>query len=471
MIIQTSVNIKDRGEVTLSLLPLEEYEAVPLDPNVHKFALVETIADKDEPYFLFTANKGVIAQVQGPKYANIDESEDALKEIIDDLSGRIFAAIQSGSLIEFEIAEDGANDTKPYNPDSIRIDTKNFSLRQIQELVADGDLDLSPEFQRNRVWDKTRKSRLIESILLRIPLPVFYFSEDDEGRYTVVDGLQRLSTICDFMNNKLKLENLEYLEKSCKGKTYNLEPKDKKIDEKFYRRFNAYQIAVNIISSDSPTSVKYDIFRRLNTGGMPLNMQEIRNSFACQMLRDLLKEMVALDSFKKATDGLADARMQAREFALRYILFLNMIQKKGSVEPYSGLMDEELDSCVDLISSSKSFDKDYYLQSFDKAMNNSYYLFGRHCFRKVKEKTTNSDNRLIINKLLFESWSVELSQYETNVIRTRFEANSFIKILGHELDTDSGYYRYVSYGTNGKANVIYAFNKASEIMNREMNEG
>ena len=467
MIIKTSLNIKDRGEVTLSLLPLEEYEAVPLDPSFHKFALVETIEDKDEPYFLFTANKGAILQESGPKRLNIIESEESLKSVLDDLKEQIFSAIQSGAIIEFD-DKDATSDVKPYNPDSIRIDTKNFSLRQIFELVSDGDLDLMPEFQRNQVWDKTRKSRLIESILLRIPLPVFYFSEDDEGRYTVVDGLQRLSTICEFMKNKLKLENLEYLDESCKGKTYNLEPKDKKIEEKFYRRFNAYQIAVNIISSDSPARVKYDIFRRLNTGGMPLNMQEIRNSFASQPLRDLLKKMVALPSFKKATDNLPDARMQAREFALRYILFLKLMNEKGNVDSYSGIMDDELDDCVERINSMKAFDKDYYVQSFDNAMQNAYHLFGRHCFRKVKGSTCNSTNRLIINKLLFESWSVILSQYETDSVTKKFEANSFIKILGRELDTDLEYYRYVSYGTNGRANVIYAFNKASEIMRREV---
>lgn len=464
MIIQTSVNIKDRGEVTLSLLPLDESE------QCTKFALVETLDDKDAPYLSFDVDKEHIETDWGPKWPNVEESKDNAMAIINDICTQIFEAQRSNTLIEFDPTKD-INDTKPYNPESIRIDTKNFSLRQIAELVADGDLNLKPEFQRNQVWNKKRKSRLIESILLRIPLPVFYFSEDEEGRYTVVDGLQRLSAICDFMNNKLKLDDLEYLENSCKGKTYNLEPKEKKIDEKFYRRFNAYQIAVNIISSDSPARVKYDIFKRLNTGGMPLNMQEIRNSFANQALRDLLKEMISLKSFKKATGDLTDARMQAREFALRYILFAEMMNKTGNVDSYSGIMDDELDNCVDTISSMKTFDKSFYLRSFDKAMENAYHLFGRHSFRKVKEGTCNSTNRLIINKLLFESWSVILSQYDSDVVTNKFEANSFIKILGHELDTDSEYYKYVSYGTNGRANVIYAFNKASEIMKTKMGNG
>ena len=467
MIIQTSVNIKDRGEVTLSLLPLEEYETEPQEPSFHKYALVETIADKDEPYFLFTASKGAILQELGPKRSNIIESEESLKSILDDLKEQIFSATQSGTLVEFD-SIDQSNDIKPYNPESIRIEPKNFSLRQISELVTDGDLNLMPDFQRNKVWDKTRKSRLIESILLRIPLPVFYFSEDEEGRYTVVDGLQRLSTICDFMDNRFKLEDLEYLHDCCQGKTYNKE--GNKIEDKFYRRFNSYQIAVNIISSDSPVRVKYDIFRRLNTGGMPLNLQEIRNCFACQPLRNLLKAMVDLESFKKATGNLADTRMQAQEFALRYIFFLDLLKTRNGIESYSGKIDEELDSCIDSINSNKKFDADSYLQSFDTAMKNAYYLFGRHSFRKVKTNTTNQTNRLIINKLLFESWSIVLSQYDTTTIKNKFEENSFIGILGSVLDSDNQYRDYVSYGTNGKANVLYAFNKSFEIMKEKISE-
>jgi uncharacterized protein with ParB-like and HNH nuclease domain len=80
------------------------------------------------------------------------------------------------------------------------------------------DIDLTPDFQRNLVWDDLRKSRLIESILLRIPLPIFYFAQDEDGRISVVDGLQRLSTIRDFMNNNFRLNNLEYLQEKCWGK-------------------------------------------------------------------------------------------------------------------------------------------------------------------------------------------------------------------------------------------------------------
>ena len=98
----------------------------------------------------------------------------------------------------------------PYNPKLIRVDTKPFSIKQINEMIEDEDIDLSPDFQRGFVWnDITRKSRLIESLLLRIPIPVFYFAQDGEGKFQVVDGVQRLTVISSFMKNEFRLKNLE----------------------------------------------------------------------------------------------------------------------------------------------------------------------------------------------------------------------------------------------------------------------
>ena len=166
---------------------------------------------------------------------------------------------------------------RPYDPEQIRVDTNNYSIKNVYDLIKDGDIDLSPSFQRNLVWDRKQKCRLIESILLRIPLPVFYFASDEEGLLSVVDGLQRLSAIRDFMDNKFALSDLEYLDESCNGRFYSKEPA---LDRKFLRRIQNTQIGINIIDASSPSDVKYDVFRRLNTGGKPLNTQELRNCLA-----------------------------------------------------------------------------------------------------------------------------------------------------------------------------------------------
>jgi len=96
-------------------------------------------------------------------------------------------------------SDDQAGIDRPWNPSDIRVSTKQFSLRNILDLIDEGDLELAPDFQRNQVWKARQKSRLIESILLQIPLPAFYFAEDTNGMMRVVDGLQRLSTVHSFV--------------------------------------------------------------------------------------------------------------------------------------------------------------------------------------------------------------------------------------------------------------------------------
>lgn len=132
--------------------------------------------------------------------------------------------------------------SKPYDPTQIRVDPKSFSLRNVLDMIDDGDLDLAPDFQRMRVWTLEQKSRLIESILLRIPLPAFYFSSDTEGYMQVVDGVQRLSTIHEFVrNNSFPLQHLEYLDRELGTKSFS--------DIKgtiWAKRINTTQIIVNV---------------------------------------------------------------------------------------------------------------------------------------------------------------------------------------------------------------------------------
>ncbi|WP_027399605.1 DUF262 domain-containing protein [Anaerovorax odorimutans] len=220
---------------------------------------------------------------------NIDiyrqSTEDIIELFIDkynQLGDMKREALESGVEYTIEDNQEDEEEKVPYDPNSIRITQGRFSLKEIVEMITGTDydeaiLDLSPDFQRNFVWDITRKSRLIESILLKIPLPVFYLARDNDGKYQVVDGAQRLTVIKDFFNNKFKLRNLEYLEDEYDNK-YFLKNEKNSLIPKSVRALRSYQIDCNIIEPETPHKVKLDIFKRLNTGGRSLNRQEIRNA-------------------------------------------------------------------------------------------------------------------------------------------------------------------------------------------------
>ncbi|NCD33278.1 MAG: DUF262 domain-containing protein [Spartobacteria bacterium] len=139
--------------------------------------------------------------------------------------------------------------------------------------LEDDAIDMNTDFQRHaELWDNQKMSRLMESILIRFPLPAFYFDASNEDRWLIVDGLQRLSAIRKFVvEKKLKLHGMEYL-KDFEGLGYDDLPKT------YIRRINECAVTLFLIQPGTPDAVKYSIFRRINTGGIVLNDQEIRNA-------------------------------------------------------------------------------------------------------------------------------------------------------------------------------------------------
>ncbi len=410
---------------------------------------------KDEAFVL----KEIMVQPTG-----LEIQEDALVDFLNEFLKQEHEKQQEGIDISYE--GNDFEEAQPYDPKKISIRNERWTISIIHELINDyDDIELNPDFQRNFVWDIGRQSRLIESLMLRIPIPAFYLSENKNGSYQVVDGLQRLTTINDFLNNKFYLKGLEYLNEQ-EGKYFQSRGKQKGIDGQFIKTIKLTQLNINIIESKSPAKVKFDVFRRVNTSGKPLNNQEIRNCLANTKTRDLINELAHSEAFKKATGGsVRTTRMQAQELVLRFIAFYHERILELPEWNYKGNMTEFLDNSVELLNENKEADYQQIRSDFMNAMNNAYHLFGQYSFRKcLPEHLHSKARRQLVNKSLFTTWSVLLSKIDNHIIESKVEYEDFANILAQRLNIDSGYYHSVSYQTNSKFSLYNAFENVQNII-------
>lgn len=347
---------------------------------------------------------------------------------------------------------------RPWDPESIRVSTKNFSFRNVLDMIEEGDLELAPDFQRNRVWKAAQKSSLIESILLQIPLPAFYFAEDSEGMLRVVDGLQRLSTVKQFVRDgdgdTFALTGLEYLE-NAKGKRF------KQLPAPWQRRIYNTQIVVHVIDPTTPTGVKYDIFKRINTGGSPLNHQEIRHCMSKQRSRDFLHRCTHMHEFDVVTNGkLRDhVRMNDREMVLRFCAFSLLGEDAYHESPFRA-MDPFLEEATERLDDEQQVPDsqlDDLQERFRRAMVNAAEVFGEHAFRKWPY---NSGWLSPINRPLFETWSVVLSRHEVEDVRARrLEIAQEARGL---MTADQDYMAAITSSTGDPRKVAYRFDRTAE---------
>ena len=341
-----------------------------------------------------------------------------------------YAGIEDDESNEKETPED---ETDPFNPDEISIDTRLVTMETLLRRLMQNTIQLNPDFQRQEVWDNVRKSQLIESLMLKIPIPMFYVSSDEKGNWSVVDGLQRISTFRDFIlgpkfmknpsrfqnekGNGLVLTGLEFW-KSLNGLTMNELPRH------LYNRILETEFTFTIVNPGTHEEVKRNIFKRLNTGGMPLSSQEIRNALYTGPSTILLNELAQTKEFKDATcHSIHAQRMEDCELVLRFIAFLlrkpTTYKRTQNIDTWlsdtmiilnslPNLDTRELNKCVQqksiILSDIEKINFDQIKELFLLAMRRAKKLFGKHAFRK----STPDMRRRPINKSLFEIWSVIL---------------------------------------------------------------
>ena len=300
--------------------------------------------------------------------------------------------------IEIESEDPDGVVEHPFDPSKIKVRTVPAVVGLLLSRIEHDEIDLAPDFQRlSGIWNAEKKSRLIESLLLRIPIPVFYVAADEEEKWAVVDGVQRLSTIHDYVTGKFSLTRLEY-RTEFDGRRFDDLPRP------MQRRISETQFVVNVIEPGTPPEVKFNIFRRINTGGMTLNGQEIRHALNPGPVRAYLKELAASSEFVRATAGsIRPRRMDDRACVLRFLAF-----RMTPAEGYSGTsLDEYLDAAMKAINSMKQERRNVLADDFRRAMRAATDIFGDDAFRK---RYAPGAGRRQINMPLFEAWSVQLAR-------------------------------------------------------------
>lgn len=418
------------------------------------------------------------------------ESSDAIKTKLESILRHEVEQKFTGIEDDEEMSVD-EDENDPFNPEEVSIDTKPITMETLLRRLEQGSIKLNPDFQRNEVWSDDRKSQLIESLLLKIPIPMFYVSSDEKSNWTVVDGLQRISTFRDFVlgkkflsdpqknraerGNGIRLSRLEFWRKLEGLRMNDLPPH-------LYNRVIETVFTFTIINPGTHEEVKRNIFKRLNTGGMPLSSQEIRNALYTGTSTILLNELAKMREFKTATcDSINAQRLEDRELILRFLSFLVRKPKTYRrtlnidtwlsdtmiiINALPDLDSREIKKCIKQktvnIEDIEHISIDSIKDIFSLAMKRAHKLFGKHAFRK----STDNMRRRPINKSLFEAWGVLLSEMtESQFNLLCINKKSFMEEYRTLLDDDV-FSIAISRDSMKHLSVKLRFDRLTEIINK-----
>jgi hypothetical protein len=372
--------------------------------------------------------------------------------------------------IEKEEGNENIKIDVPFKPEDINIKIVPRNIGQLVELLEDNQI-LIPKYQRlPNLWNDTKKSRFIESLMLDLPIPLFYFDEGDEKKWYVVDGLQRMSTLEHFMLGsgsvsqnkvKLKLIDLEFLT-DYNDKTWDDLPRDIK------RRINSNQVTINLIGKGTPDEVKYTIFSRINQGDVPLKPQEIRTALFQGYRVDFLENLISKESevgklFHKVTDGsVKSLRQEDLDFISRFVAFYLKDYKT-----YEPAMDKFITLGTRQIPKEVPYQKKI-IDNFKKSLDLTWTIFEKDSFRK---RTNIQDSRMPINKPIFEVLSTTFSKLSNEKIETIKANREEFRLKFIEFQkSNKDFWNAITTGTATKDSVINRNNEFINFLNNFLND-
>ena len=321
-----------------------------------------------------------------------------------------------------------------YPIDDLLIRHESRTIHDVIRRIHQGNYVMDPDFQRDFIWPEDKQSKLIESVIMRIPLPVFYMAEDSEGRMVVVDGLQRLSTFKQFVDNNLKLHLPDRDE--LDGKRFS------DLSSKLQNRIEDCNLIFYIIDSKAPERARLDIFERVNSG-VPLTRQQMRNCLYTGNATRFLKEEAQSDIFLKATgESLNQKTMRDKEFVNRFCAFRLL-----GIDKYRGDMDVFLAESLRQMNTMAESELSRLSVDFRRSLTNNFMLFNRHAFRKHRP---GQSGRSVLNASLWDVMSTGLSHYPEHLVEKYAVP---LRQATYGLLADGEFNTAITYGTNDTRRV------------------
>ncbi|MBD2135916.1 DUF262 domain-containing protein [Sphaerospermopsis sp. FACHB-1094] len=344
--------------------------------------------------------------------------------------------------------DDGDENLEPFDPTKIRVKTKPMTMDVLLRRIKHDEIDLDTEFYRQSdIWTPKAKSRLIESLLIRIPIPIFYIDATNDDKWLVIDGLQRINTFKKFIiDQELTLTELQFL-KDLENKKYNDLPRA------YQRRIEETELTVCLIEPGTPDEVKYNIFQRINTGGLPLNNQELRQAMNPGKPIQILKKLANLPEFKRVINltKKKNERLEDHELILYFIAFtLTNYQDYPENKGHTYFLNEAMKKLNTI--------EDNLIQEIENkliiAMKAAYNIFGNRAFRKSQKSP--------VNKSLFELWSVTLSKLTAQEIEKLINHKETLNDkFKQKMENDPDFLKSIS---QASSKVKYRFEKINQIV-------
>lgn len=321
--------------------------------------------------------------------------------------------------------------------ETVHVTKKDFSIYELYRKFNKKQLILDVDFQRSELWKNKQKCELIESILMGLPLPIFYLKQMDNATYVVVDGKQRLSTLFEFLNNKFTLKSLKILD-FLNGKKFEDLTDDLAV---YQSQIEDYQLYSHIILPPTPDKILFDIFDRVNRGGTQLNKQEIRNALYHGNGLEMIKKITKSDIFVDVThiNPQSDTRMKGSYLITRFLAYYMYFRGEFGKYEYKGDIDELIEMALEKLNkedlNTLKERKSRILKYLEVAKN----IFGNGAFRK-ELNSSKPINMNIFETSLYFVYLLEKSEREIEYDRVSFKfkqvitSEEYLEYIGNSRD-------------------------------------